>query len=116
MEILNVGDKIVWVNNYFGEIYYTFDEVERITPMHTQAVTKAGRKFKRESVEQRGKICFSEIGARKLWQRVTPEIIAEAKAEKRRQDAANWFRSHKFTDAEKLEIFERYGGQDLKPE
>lgn len=70
---LQVGDKIVWVNILNN--HHIFDVVERITPMHTQAVTYSGRKIQRKGFLHSGKVLFKEVGVWKMWERATDEIF-----------------------------------------
>lgn len=110
MATLKVGDKVVletaqqWGNNR----YFRFEEVVRVT--RTQAILSNGVRLKIESRSNWKNIDeFTTIGENyEYWQYSTPKIIAEAEAEKKRQEVNAWFSKQKFTDEQKAAIYKMF--------
>lgn len=111
MEKLKIGDKLCNISHerWGGNIYYNFDEVERLTK--TQAILKSGIKLINEPKNDYYDKCvvFETYGDRWVkWKLPTEEIIEASKAEKYRQSVNNWFHKQKFNQEQIIEIYKLF--------
>lgn len=111
-EKLKVGDK-VYKKEYprWSKVpSYSFSTVARLTS--TQAILENGTRLTnipRDSFNHDAVIDFREVGDKWAgWSIQTPEIIAEAKEQKRRNQIERWFSEQKFTFEQKKVIFEMF--------
>lgn len=108
MDSLKIGDKVYHKREaIFGNnVYYKFSTVERLTK--TQAILSCGTKVVNNPIldSYTKVIGFSQYGDRyNMWYMQTPEILEEAKIERERQKIVKWFNEHKFSENEKMIIY-----------
>lgn len=110
MEKLKIGDSVYLMQNQrFGTgVIYSIQTVERLT--NTRAVLSSGIQLINEPKNTRYEgdvVFFEQYGDRwNRWKYTTPEIIDAARIEDQKRKASSWFYSRKFTDEEKLLIYE----------
>jgi len=111
---LKIGDEVcIKIHQRFGNKFrYEFDTIERFTK--TQIVLKSGIKLiNEESKDYIGNLCFSQYRDRYTkWYIATKEHHLEHEKEQNRQKISNWFDSKKFTDEEKLNVYNLLKGND----
>jgi hypothetical protein len=107
-EKLEIGDKLVNIehNRWTSFTKYTFASVERLTK--TQAILSNGVRLRSEKYTWDGVVMFNVIGSYGNYQFVTPEITIKAEKERKNIIAHNWLSSKKFTNEEKLLVYEYF--------
>lgn len=109
-DILKVGERVCSISTekYGTKKYYSFSEVDRLT--NTRAILKNdivlvnSINYGWENEEQ-FKI-YGEGSYSPRWQRVTENIVNEAKEQQVVNNIESWFNLKKFTFKEKKEIYE----------
>lgn len=122
MEKLKVGDRVVNISHIYSSKEYSFSNVVRLTT--TLAILENGSKIKNEPYKSfREGIYFNEIGKHDAWSHrstawelSTPEIEKEAKEYYNKRKMLYWFSSKKFTDDEKIKVFELFHPKDVSNE
>lgn len=111
MELLKIGDKVYnkkhqrWGDNF----YYQFSTVERLTK--TQAALSCGTKLvNKPELDYHSKTMgYPTYGdSWTKWHIQTPEILEEAKLEKKRQTIVRWFDNRKFSEEDKRIVYTKF--------
>jgi hypothetical protein len=107
-ENLEIGDKLVNIENnrWTSFTKYTFASVERLTK--TQAILSNGVRLKSEKSMWDGVVMFKVVGSYGSYQFATPEIRIIAEKERKNIIAHNWISSKKFSNEEKLLVYEYF--------
>ena len=110
MELLKVGDRLYneKTSRWNNDVYYSFATVERLT--QKQAILSNGVRLVNEPrTDWHGEIGYSTYGDHwNKWYIETPDTLLKAKKEKERQKVSKWFSEKKFTDEEKIIVYNTF--------